>query len=103
MRRSPSSAGVAGIAITHAAPAGGFGSLLAGRVTGGAGLARLAAPLVHALTGGITGCSRMTGHRAPLLYTLAGGAILRRALRIAERGRADHQHRGDDREFAHHG
>src|SRR5215467_845187 len=74
-RRSPSSAGVAaiaiGIPITHAAPAGGFRSLPAGRVTGGAGLARLAAPLVHALTGGITGCSGMAGHRAPLLHPLA--------------------------------
>src|SRR5215471_13569725 len=53
------------------APAGGFGSLPAGRVTRGAGLARLAAALVHALTGGITGCSGMAGHRAPLLHTLA--------------------------------
>src|SRR5215510_3974305 len=108
-RDARSLAGVAAIAIritiAHAAPAGGFGSLPAGRVAGGAGRARLAAPLVHALTGGITGCSGMAGHRPPLLHTLAGCAVLRRALRVAERGRADQQprRRSDDQKFAHHG
>src|SRR5262245_10257034 len=91
--RPSSSAGVAAIAIritiAHAAPAGGFGSLPAGRVAGGAGRARLAAPLVHALTGGITGCSGMAGHRAPVLHTLSRRALLGRALRVAERGRTD--------------
>src|SRR5262245_65040364 len=99
-------AGVAAIAIrvaiAHAAPAGSFGRLPAGRVAGGAGRARLAAPLVHALTGGITGCAGMAGHRPPLLHTLAGCAVLRRALRVAKRGRSDQQPRrcNDDRELA---
>src|SRR5262249_15179056 len=86
-------------------PAGGLGRLPAGRVTRGAGLARLAAALVHALTGGITGCPGMAGNRPPVLHPLTGCVVLRRALRIAERGRADQQprHRGDNREFAHHG
>src|SRR5262249_61069559 len=82
-----------GVAIAHAAPAGSFGRLPAGRVAGGAGRARLAAPLVHALTGGITGCAGMAGHRPPLLHTLAGCAVLRRALRVAKRGRSDQQPR----------
>src|SRR5215510_11997049 len=98
-RDARSLAGVAAIAIrvaiAHAAPAGSFGRLPAGRVAGGAGRARLAAPLVHALTGGITGCAGMAGHRPPLLHTLAGCAVLRRALRGAKRGRSDQQPRRD--------
>src|SRR5262249_18702755 len=102
-------AGVAAIAIrvaiAHAAPAGGFRPLPAGRVARSAGLAGPAALFLHLVTRGVTGCAGMAGQRAPVLHSLAGCAVLRRALRVAERGRADQQprRRGDDQEFAHHG
>src|SRR5215472_14596347 len=82
-------AGVAAIAIrvaiAHAAPAGGF----AGRVARSAGMAGPAALFLHLMTRGVTGCAGMAGQRAPVLHALAGCAILRRALRVAERARAD--------------
>src|SRR5262245_65641751 len=55
-------AGVAAIAvrvaIAHAAPAGGFRPLPAGRVARSAGLAEPAALFLHLMTRGITGCAR---------------------------------------------
>src|SRR5262245_51771408 len=108
-RDARSLAGVAAIAIrvaiAHAAPAGGFRYLPAGRVARSAGLAEPAALFLHLMTRGITGCAGMAGQRAPVLHTLSGCAVLGRALRVAERGRADQQsrRRGDDQGFAHHG
>src|SRR5262249_11863034 len=68
-------AGVAAIAIrvaiAHAAPAGGFGRLPAGRVAGGAGMAGPAALFLHLMTRGVTGCAGMAGQRAPVLHSLA--------------------------------
>src|SRR5215831_12197131 len=86
-------AGVAAIAIrvaiAHAAPAGGFRPLPAGRVARSAGMAGPAALFLHLMTRGVTGCAGMAGQRAPVLHALARCAILRRALRVAERARAD--------------
>src|SRR5262245_66252846 len=84
-------AGVAAIAvrvaIAHAAPAGGFRPLPAGRVARSAGLAEPAALFLHLMTRGITGCAGMAGQRAPVLHTLSGCAVLGRAMREAECGR----------------
>src|SRR5215472_11739717 len=77
------------VAIAHAAPAGGFRPLPAGRVARSAGMAGPAALFLHLMTRGVTGCAGMAGQRAPVLHALAGCAILRRALRVAERARAD--------------
>src|SRR5215472_9455570 len=79
------------VAIAHAAPAGGFRPLPAGRVARSAGMAGPAALFLHLMTRGITGCAGMAGQRPPVLHALAGCAVLRRALRVAERGRADQQ------------
>src|SRR5262245_13509922 len=89
------------VAIAHAAPAGGFRPLPAGRVARSAGMARPAALFLHLMTRGVTGCAGMAGQRASVLHTLAGCAVLGRALRVAARGRADQQprRRGDDQEL----
>src|SRR5262249_38942328 len=90
------------VAIAHAAPAGGFRPLPAGRVARSAGMARPAALFLHLMTWGVTGCTGMAGQRAPVLHSLSGCAVLGRALRVAERVRADQQarRRSDDQEFA---
>src|SRR5215831_354075 len=68
-------AGVAAIAIrvaiAHAAPAGGFTPLPAGRVARSAGMAGPAALFLHLMTWGITGCTGMARQRAPVLHSLA--------------------------------
>ena len=85
-----------GSARPGAAGIGAARSLSAGRVlmprgvAGSAGLATLAALILHLLARSIAGRSRLSFDRAPILHPLAGCAILR-ALGQAGRARSNHE------------
>src|SRR5207249_1460872 len=89
------------------ASTGGSG-LLAGRITGGSGIAALAALLLHLMPGRVAGSARLAGYRPmllhPLMHPLTRRVPLGGALSMADRGGRDQQTRGrgNGESFAHH-
>jgi hypothetical protein len=66
-------------------------SLMTRSVTGSSWLARLAALLLHLLAGRVTGRAGMPGDRPLVLHTLARCVLLCRILSKTNSGRSDHQ------------